>query len=344
MLNVEKILILTNSLTGGGAERSANLISDYLYSSNMNVGIVPINKSQEDFISPNCPIYSLGRDWKSGVISTLFALIKWHVVLWKFKPTTLVLNCDLPELFGAFSLKRVRLVAVEHTNHSWKNRELLGKIIRKTLSFRKAEWVAVSEHLLIWPDNKSPDEIIENPLTRFNSQEISTAPCELMRLVFVGRLSDEKNPSLAISVAERTNFPLHIFGDGILNESLTQKSRNLSTPVTFHGQVKNPWQFIEPGDLLIVPSRYEGDGLVILEALSMNVPMLISKISDLQRFGLPEKNYCDGLEDFCSRILEYKTCLSELQVSNSIAYHITSKRKIENIGQHWIKFLAKHNA
>jgi glycosyltransferase involved in cell wall biosynthesis len=249
------------------------------------------------------------------------------------------LNCELPELFGALAIKRVELIGVEHTSRPWNNRNSLGIIVRAILKIRKIKWVAVSNHLSIWPNVEVPDFVIPNPLTSFLDTKYFEPVEHIQRLIFIGRLSIEKNPALALEIAEDSQLPLHIFGDGTLRQSLVEKSEQMQGQVTFHGQVSNPWIHVCSGDLLLVTSLYEGDGLVLLEGLAMGVPMLVSKISDLERFELPNQNYCKDSQEYKKRIADYKENLAGLQVPRAVSSRITSPREMAEIGQNWVTLL-----
>ena len=45
-----KIVLVTNSLSGGGAERAINLASNSLMNLGLDVFLIPINQSSEDLV------------------------------------------------------------------------------------------------------------------------------------------------------------------------------------------------------------------------------------------------------------------------------------------------------
>ena len=60
---------------------------------------------------------------------------------------------------------------------------------------------------------------------------------------------------------------LHILGDGADRELLFQMKQDMQLEnVIFHGQQKNPYQYLKFSDLFILSSRYEGFPNVLLEA------------------------------------------------------------------------------
>lgn len=77
----------------------------------------------------------------------------------------------------------------------------------------------------------------------------------------------------------RNDFHLYIIGDGTEKETLIKltKKLNLTDKVTFIGAVKNPFKYMRIMDLFYLSSRYEGQGMVLLEALSVGLDVLMPK-------------------------------------------------------------------
>jgi glycosyltransferase involved in cell wall biosynthesis len=105
------------------------------------------------------------------------------------------------------------------------------------------------------------------------------------------------------------------------------------------GYIKYPWQEFSDGDLLIVPSRYEGDGLVVIEALQRNIPFILSDIPEFQRFGLPILNYASSVDEFADAINAHMDSTLAFQIDSETAESILNLRKIHLIGQDWQEFI-----
>jgi glycosyltransferase involved in cell wall biosynthesis len=197
----------------------------------------------------------------------------------------------------------------------------------------------VSNHLSIWGTNQSPAAILQNPIIN----EIGTRPRivgdKLKRLVLIGRLSAEKQPELAIKIAQITCLRLVVIGDGELRTDLEEWTNQESIRVTFTGRLRTPWAEVEPGDLLIVTSSFEGDGLVIVEAMQLGVPILVLDILDLRKFGFPEKNYAKDQLDFVEKINFFSEDLMELLIPEDITSAILASRSLATIGDDWEKLL-----
>lgn len=102
--------------------------------------------------------------------------------------------------------------------------------------------------------------------------------------VSVGRLHNQKGYDILLNVVSRlslekklpSNFKLDIFGDGPMKDALSQQlvSLNLENYVCFKGQSLNPYPYVKEADAFILSSRYEPFGLVIVESMSIHVPVL----------------------------------------------------------------------
>lgn len=332
---MNKVMIVTNSLSGGGAERSMNLLGDELWKRGWNVVLVPINSGAPDKVYPNCEIFPLNRLWPGSLIDTARALKNFNQFARVWNPDIAILNCNLPELFGAFLLKRCRLIIVEHSSIPWKQHLLLGRLVRHILTRRSAEWFAVSPHLQIWPTSQTPQVVVQNPIEISNIPELMSPGVSIKRLIYIGRLSEEKRPRMMLKICSSSHINVQMIGEGRLRNSLETESIQEKLNIRFRGHLLAPWQILRAGDLLIVPSENEGDGLVVVEGMQRGVPMLLADIRAFRRFGLPERYYCRTTHDFVTRIEEFKNDLKSLVVPKSISDSILSSRTLAVVGDTW---------
>ena len=334
-------MIVTNSLTGGGAERSMNLVCNELLRRGWPVSLLAINSGESDLVIPTGEIFLLNRKWPGNFMGTLSAYYRFIRVVGSWKPDVIILNCDLPELFGAFLFGRHKLVVVEHSNPAWTTRMALGRIIRKILRMRNVTWVVVSSHLQIWPRGIKPYDVLQNPLTPSVElfSELS-ASSTLRRIVYIGRLTtSQKRPEWILEIGALTDLDILIIGDGGARQALQDQAEAKHQKSEFTGYVRDAWSLVGVGDLLVVPSAWEGDGLVVIEGMKRGIPMLISDISDFRRFNLPNENYCQNVEEFVTRINEYRNALGLLVVSKDKADSILASRSLNVVGDAWENFL-----
>ncbi|RSK39171.1 glycosyltransferase family 4 protein [Mangrovimonas spongiae] len=96
------------------------------------------------------------------------------------------------------------------------------------------------------------------------------------KVIFVGRLTKEKGVDFLLEIWKilYRKFPdweLHVFGENTKEFSLiTNKNRN----IIHHQPVKNVDEIYDDASLLFLPSRYEGFGMVILEAMAYGIPSI----------------------------------------------------------------------
>ena len=107
------------------------------------------------------------------------------------------------------------------------------------------------------------------------------------------------------------------------------------------GFVKDPWSEFRLGDFLIIPSKNEGDGLVLVEAVQRGVPLVVNDIPDLARFGLQNSNYFKGSSSLIKTIIASKENLNQFIVSTEITDSLLSDRKPEKVSSKWLTFLTK---
>jgi glycosyltransferase involved in cell wall biosynthesis len=80
------------------------------------------------------------------------------------------------------------------------------------------------------------------------------------------------------------SFVLALVGDGPLREELRTAARSLGLGdrVTFLGRLSNPYPLIRQADVVVLPSKEEGFGLVAVEAAGLGVPFIGSDAGGLR--------------------------------------------------------------
>jgi glycosyltransferase involved in cell wall biosynthesis len=332
-----RILILSNATHSGGAEKSAYTLYQGLLSQNCDVHLVVVNSLDAKWESPNggSSVISLGRRKNQGYLRSLLVFFKYQGILIKLRPHVVILNCEVPELLHALVVYRSRLIAVEHTTNPWSFAPIIGKTVRKILSVKKTEWVGVAPENVVWPSEKFPAHVIFNPVHTDGSNERKFIRSDIKRLIFLGRLSHEKNPWAVMRIAKHVKKPALFIGEGIASSRLQADCLNETVDAKFLGFQDNPWDFIEIGDLLLIPSLWEGDGMVVREAISLGIPILLSNNKDLKRFGLPQRNYCNNENEFVERILQYEESLENLIVGDSLKMEIIAQRDTASVLGSW---------
>ena len=144
---MSSIAILTNSFSGGGAERSMNILANEFQKNGFETSLIAVNSGPEDVVPRECATYCLERNWKAGFVETLKSRKKLKTVLNSLNPDSIIVNCELPELLIALTRTKSEIFVVEHASDPWRGRKFIGLIIRAILIAKKVKWVAVSRDL-----------------------------------------------------------------------------------------------------------------------------------------------------------------------------------------------------
>ena len=124
------------------------------------------------------------------------------------------------------------------------------------------------------------------PVTSTSFLPLNTG--DKLKLLWVGRFTDIKDPAYAVKVIEELErlspgkFELNMVGGGELFETIKKSAQNL--PVTFSGWLDKP--FVNSGyfDLLMLTSKNEGMGLVMLEAANYRKPTIARSVGGVSEF------------------------------------------------------------
>ena len=113
---------------------------------------------------------------------------------------------------------------------------------------------------------------------------------------FIGRLSEEKGVEILLELSKRLERgTLRVAGTGPLRARVAQAASSSRGGLEYLGELEHSsvLQYLSHAKVLVFPSiSYEGFGLVVLEAMSLGIPIVASRIS-----ALPEM-VSDGVEGF----------------------------------------------
>ena len=335
-LNSPKIIIVSNALSGGGAEKSMVALHKSFLEKGINSNLVALNQSTKfQKISFS---YSLGRNWKSGVIHTWKNFLEFRELVKTMNPDMLILNCELPELYGVMLMTRKRLICVEHTSKPWAGKKILGFVVRFTLKIKRAEWVTViNEQQKIWISGQKPT-YIPNPFISQVTKKRKRG--QDAGLTFIGSLKPNKRPDWVIETGLKLDLNIQLFGEGDMRKLLQKQYLKYSNQVKFFGFISNPWDLISSKSLVIIPSDYEGDGMVIVEAVLLGNPILLRDNKDLRRFGFGDKYYFKDLNQLIDIVeANSKSNFKNLYVSQSNVNQLKVNRSLQKITQNWINLI-----
>lgn len=146
-----------------------------------------------------------------------------------------------------------------------------------------------------------------------------------INFISVGRFHNMKGYDRLIDVFARLkneigldNVTLRLIGNGP-DFDLVQtkiKENNLEDTIILEGLKKNPFPYVKSSDVFFMCSRYEPFGLVILEAMVLNVPVLSTEVASIkeimdEKYGMIIENTEDGLYNGIKSIIQDKNILKK---------------------------------
>lgn len=143
-------------------------------------------------------------------------------------------------------------------------------------------------------------------------------PPRVLRLLFVGRLSKQKNIGALVEAIKATKRKVHldIIGDGDEREAVKKAIKTSGQQnIVLHGRLarKEVMDFYQSCDALIMPSLYEAQPLVLLEAMAAGVPIIGTNVigveDHIKNIGIIVEPTAEGLVE---GIEQYYSQYSEL--------------------------------
>lgn len=119
----------------------------------------------------------------------------------------------------------------------------------------------------------------------------------------MGRLAEAKNHARLIDAfaklcKERDDLRLYIIGDGPLRNKLRSQitKLGLTGKVILTGNISNPFALLADCDCFVLPSFYEGQPMVLLEARTLHLPIIVSNFASVKDSLYPDGQLCIEME------------------------------------------------
>jgi glycosyltransferase involved in cell wall biosynthesis len=291
-----KICHYITTISRGGAENQLLLLVSNQIKSGNQVTIVPLKGELELYEDFN----KIGAKVDQNFVGKNFLIQILRMSTIKNKNYD-IHHAHLPqaELLLAFSPIKNYIITRHFGGQFYPtSNQLLSKVLSRIASARARKVIAISEsvrNLLIeLREIKKHKKITVVPYgfnaASFVGRHSNQLSLRSKRFTIgtLARLSVEKDlPTLikAIKILQSRNnkrhYQLQIFGDGELRSQIEHliKEMELTETVLLMGRTKAPAEALSKFSLFVLPSKFEGFGLVLLEAMSLNVPIIASNIS-----------------------------------------------------------------
>ena len=320
------IVHIITTIDRGGAENQLLVLVNEQISSGHNLSVIYLKGKGElnaEFISLGCNV-----ETKIANKSPLIQLVRLRHY---FKQGKFIIHCHLPraEILGAYSKGMNCLVLSRHNSEAFfpGAPQDLSAWLSRIITLRAQHIIAISEAVkkFLLSNNELPKGVLpevvyygynkENSLvyTGLKRSELGLSESDFV-ICTIARIVHQKDfPTLLRAFhlvrIEIANAKLIVIGDGELKEEMVALAEELqiSNSVKWIGKVENVHLYLELCDLFVLTSKYEGFGLVLLEAMQSKLPIVAPRIS-----ALPEvlgENYehlvkAESPEDFSRAIIE----------------------------------------
>ncbi len=203
---------------------------------------------------------------------------------------------------------RVPTIVTVHSSRifekAWTLRKLLDRVV--FLETKYSQEISVSEHFLKARNVNEHVLVIPNGMDTepFDEVKIDKSP-EQFTVLFVGRLVHEKGVDVLLKATKkliesnefihsRKDFVLHLVGEGHDRGDFEKMAEKLEIGkyVRFHGKVTGTAlvELYKGSDLFVLPSRFEGLPLTLLEACAAKLPILATNVGDCRKLVLENVN------------------------------------------------------
>lgn len=247
-------------------------------------------------------------------------------------------------------LKKCKLICWEHSNYYVTTDHRYSKLSRKIGSIFANKLITLTRKDMnnyINNENVKSIEYIYNPIDPILINKDVKYDIESKKIISVGRLSYQKNFETLIEVAHKVfadhdDWEWHIYGDGEDREKLRYKIKeyDLDKKIILKGRVENIYDIYNEYSMLVMTSRYEGFGMVIVEALCNNIPVVSFNIQT----G-PDELIEDGINGFLVNFEDIEEMVDKINelienkelrlfMSNN-CYRIREKLNIDMIIDKW---------
>lgn len=172
-------------------------------------------------------------------------------------------------------------------------------------------------------------------------------------LVYVAEFSKRKNQKFLLSSLKElinggfTNIKLVLLGDGALLDEVKAyaKELNILNNVIFTGYTKDTCTYYQLSDICVSSSRIEGLPFNIMEAMSVGLPVIASKVKGHSDLVIQNENgflfEYDNINEFCNYVKTLYTDKNLLQSIGSKSHELSKQYSLDAVLQNTVNIICK---
>lgn len=203
----------------------------------------------------------------------------------------------------------IKLISYIPFAHSYKVMNAPGHKIKDFLSgytYKMCnEYITISscfEDDLLALNPKAKVNVIKNSVPKVTNKNVTRRLTrdDVINIFIIGRVHvQQKGHDILIEALKEIRdykVCLNIVGDGPDKDTVRSREKLLPDNITikWFGWIEDSWSVADKADLLVIPSRYEGVPLVMLEALERDVPVIAVSRDGMRDYLPPEWLYPSG--------------------------------------------------
>lgn len=279
-----KITLFIGSLYGGGAERVACNLANYLSNIGHTVNIITMAESKQSYGLSNkvCNIILLKNVERKNTIFNF--IIRWNrlkTILKNNNTDCYVVLLPVTTIMLLLLKKKTNapVIAAERVDPSQYSH--LKKKALKILAKRADKFIFQTNEIRNWYGSSVKNEsavVIPNAINPAFIRPRYEGEREKI-IVGVGRLTEQKNFSMLIDAfaelhKEFLDYKLIIYGEGPLKSALEHQVEllGISESVLLPGNEKDIISKLEIASMFVLSSRFEGMPNALMEAMALGVP------------------------------------------------------------------------
>ena len=299
---MKKVIIMVSSLYTGGAQRVVIDDINEMLARDIDIKLVTFEQEVTGLsLSNKCKIEP--ENWLKLYFKNSRDLKKWVkliIFLLKEKPDLVITHMWFANNVGriaSFFVRVKKVISFEHTrseNIKTKKQLLVDRILQNFCTKIIAVSNDVKESLVMLGIKPKKIEVLFNGINLDSYKNIKEGDLKEVlgikkdnfNFIFIGRLVSAKAVDVLIKAFSnlKGDNNLIIVGDGLERGSLESlsKKEGLSGSVKFLGSRQDISKLLKISDCMVLPSRREGFGLVLLEAMASSIPIVASNLDSIK--------------------------------------------------------------